>query len=106
MHKHLELLPPKQRSLAMGRLRREGFTISPSSTASRLAMVTATAMGVPCPKGITDGARLIKQYLSKPETATGYGEVKNWVVYVPDAAMNRAIARAANPYERLPGDGR
>lgn len=106
MHRHLELLPPKERSVAMGRLRREGFTVSPSATAQTIANVAARAMKVPRAKTINDAAALIRRYLSTTEVDTGYGEVKNWVVYVPDIAMTRAIARARDPYAKLPGDGR
>lgn len=90
----------------MGRLRREGFTVSPSATARTLANVAAKAMKVSRAKTINDAAALIRRYLSTTEVDTGYGEVKNWVVYVPDVAMERALARARDPYAKSPGDGR
>lgn len=90
----------------MGRLRREGFTISPSSTADRIGRVVAKALKVNPPSTVNDSAALIRQYLSTPEVDTGYGEVRNWVPYVPSIEMARALEKAANPYERRPGDGR
>lgn len=90
----------------MGKLRREGFTISPSASAGRLARTVAKALKVKPPETIDEAASLIKQYLSIPEMDTGYGQVRNWVVYVPSVEMGRALDRAANPYERRPGDGR
>lgn len=106
MHKHLELLPPKERSRAMGRLRREGFPISPSCSIGTLARACAKALKTKAPGTVDEAAGTIRQYLNKPEVDTGYGQVKNWVVYIPGVEMARALARAANPYEKLPGDGR
>lgn len=106
MRKHLELLPPSERSKAMGRLRREGFTVSPSATANRLAIVASMALRVSRPRTIDEAAALIKRYLTTPEVDTGYGEVRNWVPYVQSVEMGRVLARAANPYEKQPGDGR
>jgi hypothetical protein len=90
----------------MGRLRREGFVVSPSATAQTIANVAAKAMKVPRAKTIDDAAALIRRYLSTTEVNTGYGEVKNWVVYQQPIEMTRALARAQDPYARQPGDGR
>lgn len=106
MRKHLELLPPSDRSAAMGKLRRAGFTISPSTSGPGIARKVAKALGVEVPINITEAAILVRQYVLAKEVPSGYGEVKNWVVYTQPLAMTRALARAANPYERQPGDGR
>lgn len=106
MQKHLELLPPTDRSRAMGKLRREGFPISPSCSIGTLARSCAKALKTKPPATIDEAAATIRQYLNKPEVDTGYGQVKNWVVYKQPIEMSRALQRAANPYERQPGDGR
>lgn len=106
MPKHLELMPPSERSAAMGKLRRAGFTVSPSTSAPLLMRKVAKALGIEAPSSITEGAIMVRQYIKSPETSTGYGEVKNWVPYCEPVEMARALARAANPYAKYPGDGR
>lgn len=90
----------------MGKLRRAGYVISPSTSAPGIVRKVAKALGLECPSNITEGAILVRQYVKQPERDSEYGKPRNWVVYKQPMEMTRALARAANPYDRQPGDGR
>lgn len=89
----------------MGRLRREGFTISQNCTMWRIVRSVAEALSTRVPQDASAGAALVRRYISTPEKPS-YVESRKWVPYVQGVAMTQALERAANPYARVPGDGR
>lgn len=99
------MLRGEERQRAVYRLRQMNIKVQFGLEPAELAAIVCQTINVPLPEKVTEQCAVVRRWLSEPPAGSGIGP-RPWVPLKFEPAMARAIRRAADPYQRFPGDGR